>query len=78
LDGSGYQGGRRGGATSLIFSENDMQKTLLAGFLTGLFLVCAGCSKTEKPIDQAQLEKEFNDLQKNRQKEDPNAGKRKY
>lgn len=55
-----------------------MQKTLLAGFLTGLFLVCAGCSKTEKPIDQAQVEKEFNDLQKNRQKEDPNAGKRKY
>jgi len=55
-----------------------MKKTLSVSFLMGMLLVCSGCSKTEKPIDQAQLEKEFNDLQKNRQKEDPNAGKRKY
>lgn len=40
-------------------------------------LPLCGCSNAEKPIDNAQLEKEFNELQKNRQKEDPFAGKRK-
>lgn len=54
-----------------------MKKTLLPGLVAGMLLVGAGCSKTENPLDQAQLEKEFNDLQKNRQKEDPYAGKRK-
>jgi len=78
MDGSGHTGWWRSGTTSLIFPEHQMKKILAASLFTGMLLACAGCSNTEKPIDQAQLEKEFNDLQKNRQKEDPNAGKRKY
>lgn len=40
-------------------------------------LLAIGCSNAEKPPEPGQIEKEFNELQKNRQKEDPFAGKRK-
>lgn len=54
-----------------------MRSILFLGTLLIHCLVTLGCSNAEKPVDAAQLEKEFNELQKNRQKEDPFAGKRK-
>jgi hypothetical protein len=53
-----------------------MLRFLLSLEMLGLIFL-SGCGSDNKPIDQDKLQQEFNDLQKARQKEDPDAAKRK-